>query len=188
MSPTIDSTNPFSGLRKLLHWSICGLACCLGGLSSLQASPVYSDKATQTCVAQATSDSPSLSGYAILGCVGLSSQRCMALPGGDTTVGMIDCLQAEWGYWDRRLNTAYARRMAAARSEDAAMSGIRATTVSLADRLQAMQRSWMAYRDAACLYEQAQWLGGTGGGPATMACHLHETARQALRLEGWWSP
>ena len=22
--------------------------------------------------------------------------------------------------------------------------------------------------------------------PATTACHLHETARQALLLEGWW--
>ena len=35
------------------------------------------------------------------------------------------------------------------------------------------------------------WLtddkGGTGGGPATLACHMHETARQALKLEGWWA-
>jgi len=187
MTFTIDWTFTHVRLGLRLRWAIWGLALCLGGLSGLHASPVYSDEATQTCMAQATSDSPSLSGYAVMACVGLSSQRCMVAPGGDTTVGMIDCLQAELGYWDRRLNAAYARRMAAARSEDAAMSRIRATTASLADGLRGMQRAWIAYRDAACLYEQAQWLGGTGGGPATMACHLHETARQALKLEGWWS-
>jgi uncharacterized protein YecT (DUF1311 family) len=52
--------------------------------------------------------------------------------------------------------------------------------------LKAMQRAWIAYRDAACRHEQAQWMGGTGGGPARMSCHAHETAQQALRLEGWW--
>lgn len=163
------------------------LAWCLAGLGSLHASPVYTDQATEACVTQAASASPSLSGHAVLACAGLSAQRCMAAPGGDTTVGMMDCLQAELGYWDRRLNAAYARRMGAARAEDAAMTRIRATTASLADSLKAMQRSWMRYRDAACLYEQAQWLGGTGGGPASLACHLHETARQTLKLEGWWA-
>lgn len=74
-----------------------------------------------------------------------------------------------------------------AKKEDKEMTSIRATTSSLADALRKMQRAWVSFRDAACLYEQAQWLGGTGGGPATMACQMHETARQALKLEGWWS-
>lgn len=39
----------------------------------------------------------------------------------------------------------------------------------------------------ACRYEHAQWQGGNGAGPATMACHLHETVRQTLKLEGKWS-
>lgn len=103
-------------------------------------------------------------------------------------MGMIDCFNAELRLWDRRLNAAYAKRIAAARSEDAQGTNVRSTSTSLVDSLRAMQRAWIGYRDAACLYEQAQWLGGTGAGPATMACHMHETARQALQLEGWWAP
>lgn len=67
------------------------------------------------------------------------------------------------------------------------VESLRATTASLGEALRNMQRAWINYRDAGCLYEQAQWFGGTGGGPATMACHMHETARQTLVLEGWWS-
>lgn len=128
---------------------------------------------------------PSLSGFAVLDCVGRSAQTCMSRPGGDTTIGMIDCLKGEGDYWDTRLNAAYNKKLSAARKEDASMTSIRATVASLADALRNMQRSWIAYRDAACLYEQAQWMGGTGGGPAIMTCHMHETARQALKLEGW---
>jgi len=152
-----------------------------------QLNPVYSDEATQTCLAQSATESPSLSGHAVLACVGRSAQRCMNTPGGDSTVGMMDCLREELNYWDRRLNAAYTQRMASARKEDASMASIRATTASMADSLRSMQRAWIRHLDAACLYEQAQWLGGTGGGPATMTCHMQETARQALKLEGWWA-
>lgn len=180
--------NSMAGIGRVLRSFALALACGLSGWAPLNASPVSADQATEACVRQATAASPSLSGHAVLACVGRSAQACMAAPGGDTTVGMMDCLQAELGYWDRRLNAAYARRLAAARTEDADMTRIRASTASLAKRLQGMQRAWIGFRDAACLYEQAQWLGGTGGGPATLACHLHETARQALKLEGWWAP
>jgi len=63
----------------------------------------------------------------------------------------------------------------------------RSAAVSVEESLRTMQRAWISFRDASCLYEQAQWMGGTGGGPATQACHMHETARQALKLEGWWA-
>jgi len=163
-----------------------GLSTLSSG-SGAQAAVVFSPETSKSCVAAAAKKSPSLSGYAVLDCVGRSAQACMSRPGGDTTIGMIDCLQGERDYWDGRLNAAYAKKMAAAKKEDAEMKSIRATTASLAEALRNMQRAWISHRDAACLYEQAQWLGGTGGGPATMACHMHETARQALKLEGWWS-
>jgi len=163
------------------------LLSALSAHSVAHAAPVFSAEASKACVAAAAKKSPSLSGYAVLDCVGRSAQACMSRPGGDTTIGMIDCLKGELGYWDARLNTAYAKKMAAAKKEDAEMKSIRATTASLVDALRNMQRTWISHRDAACLYEQAQWLGGTGGGPATMACYMHETARQALKLEGWWS-
>ena len=54
----------------------------------------------------------------------------------------------------------------------------------VAEALRAMQRAWIAYRDASCDYERAQWAGGTGGGPATAACLMRHTGVKALELEG----
>ena len=147
----------------------------------------FDESATASCVAQAAADDPARAGHAVLDCAGRAARACIAKPGQDNTVGMIACLDAERRYWDARLNAAYARQSAAARRQDAEMASIRATVASMETSLRAMQRAWIAYRDAACRHEQAQWMGGTGGGPATMSCHVHETARQALRLEGWWS-
>ena len=152
-----------------------------------QAEPVFSPDATEACVSGETARSPSRSGHSVLDCAGLAAQACMTTPGGDTTIGMIDCLQAELTYWDKRLNAAYATRLAAAKQEDAEMAKIRSAPSTLEDSLRKMQRAWISFRDAACLHEQAQWQGGTGAGPATVACHMQETARQALKLEGWWS-
>jgi uncharacterized protein YecT (DUF1311 family) len=152
----------------------------------VQAEPVFSPEATETCVAEAYATSPGLSGHGVLDCVGRAAQACMMTPGGDTTIGMMDCLDAERGYWDARLNAAYAERMATAKEHDKELRDLGSAAASIGESLRAMQRAWMAFRVAGCLYEQAQWMGGTGGGPATMACHMHETARQALKLEGWW--
>jgi uncharacterized protein YecT (DUF1311 family) len=147
----------------------------------------FDEVATATCVAQAAAGDPARAGHAVLDCAGRAARACIAKPGQDNTVGMVACLDAERRYWDARLNAAYAHQFAAARRQDAEMASIRATVASLEASLRAMQRAWIAYRDATCRYEQARWMGGTGGGPATMSCHVHETARQALRLEGWWS-
>jgi len=170
--------------RGAVGIGMCAMA--LAWLAPAHAEPVFSPAATEACVSEAHASSPGLSGHAVLDCAGRAAQACMMTPGGDTTLGMISCLEGELGLWDARLNAAYAVRLEAAKATDAEMSSVRSTTASLEERLRHMQRAWIAFRDAACLYEQAQWLGGTGGGPATMACHMHETARQALKLEGWW--
>jgi len=154
--------------------------------SPAEANPVFVPKATERCVAKATAASKTKSGHAVLDCVGLAAQACMNTPGGDTTVGMMDCLKGELDYWDGKLNAAYAKRRAEAKAEDAEMKRIGASSTKLDESLRKMQLAWIAYRDAACLHEQAKWQGGTGGGPATMACHMNETARQALKLDGWW--
>ena len=46
---------------------------------------------------------------------------------------------------------------------------------------------------ATCVYEAYSTSPGLSGhgvldcvGRATLACHMQETARQALKLEGWW--
>ena len=51
-----------------------------------------------------------------------------------------------------------------------------------AEALRDMQRAWITFRDAACDYERSQWGGGTGGGPATLACLMRMTGEQALLL------
>jgi uncharacterized protein YecT (DUF1311 family) len=151
-----------------------------------QAEPVFATDLTDNCVNEAYATSPGLSSHAVLDCVGRAAAACMTTPGGDTTIGMMECLDGELGYWDGRLNAAYANRVAIAIEHDAEMREFGSAAASIEDSLRAMQRTWIAFRSTACLYEQAQWMGGTGGGPSTMACHMQETARQALKLEGWW--
>jgi len=163
---------------------LLALALIAGGPAS--AEPVFSRAATATCVDEAYASSPGLSGHGVLDCVGRAAGACMMTPGGDTTVGMMACLDGELAYWDARLNAAYAERITAAEALDAEMRTLGSAAPSIEDSLRAMQRAWIPFRDASCLYEQAQWMGGTGGGPATLACHMQETARQALKLEGWW--
>lgn len=160
------------------------LTMIVGGPAS--AEPVFAPAATATCVDEAYATSPGLSGHGVLDCIGRAAGACMRAPGGDTTLGMMACLDGELGYWDARLNAAYAERIAAAQALDVEMRTLGSAAPSVEESLRAMQRTWGLFRDASCLYEQAQWMGGTGGGPATLACNMQETARQALKLEGWW--
>lgn len=104
-------------------------------------------------------------------------------PGGQSTYGMGGCLSAEAEYWDAQLNAVYAQVRASARATDAEMAEIGATVASQEQALRAMQRAWIAYRDATCDYEYSQWGGGTGGGPAISACLMRETGEQTLYLQ-----
>ncbi|MEO0774677.1 MAG: lysozyme inhibitor LprI family protein, partial [Pseudomonadota bacterium] len=68
------------------------------------------------------------------------------------------------------------------RASDAEMASIGASVASQEEALRAMQRAWIAYRDATCDYEYSQWGGGTGGGPALIGCIMRETGEQTLYL------
>lgn len=181
MAPTRDRRQSSGGIV------LAGLVLALGVSTAAVAEPVFAPDATEACVSAAEASSPGLSGHGVLDCVGHAAQACMLTPGGDSTVGMMDCLDGELRYWGARLATAYAEVTTTAQQQDADLASMGSAAMSIEDSLREMQQAWMSFRDAACLYEQAQWMGGTGGGPATLACHLHETARQALKLEGWWS-
>lgn len=116
-------------------------------------------------------------------CPGLEANRCMdATPGGSSTAGMVGCLDAELTWWDGALNRTYRRVMAEAKAQDLdRFSG----APSMATALRAMQRAWIPYRDAKCDFARSQWGGGTGAGPAGVACLLHETAEQTIYLKTW---
>lgn len=114
-------------------------------------------------------------------CIGLGAEACMrATPGGDTTIGMSGCFDAELQWWDDMLNFTYQELMREAGAMDAEAPDY---APEQAPALRDMQRAWITFRDAKCSYERSQWGGGTGGGPATAACLMQETAEQVLYLE-----
>ena len=107
---------------------------------------------------------------------------CMtANQSGGSTVGMGGCLSKELDWWDARLNAAYGALMKREKADDAEYGG--EGIPAKAPALRAMQRAWIAWRDATCDYERSQWGGGTGGGPATVGCLMRLTGEQALYLE-----
>lgn len=117
-------------------------------------------------------------------CIRVAADACMAQTGGGTTVGMVRCLAAEHGDWDARLNTVYARLMTEQEAADAELAALGSAVKPVrAKWLKEMQRNWIAYRDAACEFDAAQWSGGTGSGPSFAGCRLDLTARQTLHLE-----
>lgn len=137
----------------------------------------FSTLATESCLS-ATQDYD-----AKRACIGASAEACMRdTPGGQSTYAMGGCLSEEADYWDAALNAAYGEVIASARAADAEMKEIAAHLATQEASLRAMQRAWIAYRDAACDYEYSQWGGGTGGGPALASCIMQQTGEQTLYL------
>lgn len=135
----------------------------------------YADTATATCVANSETRAEKTE------CIGRSSNACQTdTPGGYATVVISGCLSRELDWWDARLNAAY--RAARVRTREYDM-GAAPNAPSLAQTLRDMQRAWIPYRDATCAYEAAQWSGGTGAGPAYVACLMQLTGEQTLYLE-----
>jgi uncharacterized protein YecT (DUF1311 family) len=137
---------------------------------------VYSDDAVSDCLG---SEAPREGAS----CAGASAAACMAdTPGSDTTVGMGGCFDREWQFWDGELNEAYGALMMVYLDSDAEAAAGGWNAPSQVEALRAMQRAWITYRDARCDFERSQWGGGTGGGPATVACLMDVTAEQTILL------
>lgn len=137
---------------------------------------VFSPKATTACLAETE-------GNARLDCIGKGAEQCMESDAGSTTAGSGRCLARELGYWDDRLKIAFDRLTRVEAENDAEMRELGSSALSTAESLEAMALAWVPFRTASCGYELSTWGGGSGGGPATTACVMHETARMALILE-----
>lgn len=154
----------------------------LAVLVALMAAPLaaqnlpYTDAVTLGCLQYAADHD------ARRACIGLSSAACMNTPAGGSTVGMGGCLDAELQLWDRMLNENYRQRMSRAKQADIDTAQQQYGGISQAETLRDMQRAWITFRDASCTYERSKWGGGTGGGPATLACLMEMTGAQALAL------
>ncbi|SIN94298.1 lysozyme inhibitor LprI family protein [Vannielia litorea] len=117
-------------------------------------------------------------------CIGWAANACMEnTEGGQSTAGMNGCLDAEWQYWDARLNQHYREAIARAKGFDVEMATAQNGHLSAEETLRDMQRAWIVFRDAKCDYVRSQWSGGTGQGPAMLSCLMQETGRQALWLQ-----
>lgn len=102
---------------------------------------------------------------------GLSAQytACMDKAGG-VTLSMVECIVAEHGRQDKRLNTVYSTLMAELEPQRK-------------KQLQAAQRLWLQYREANCSF----YMDPEGGSLARVAansCQLQMTAQRAQELAG----
>ncbi|WJS83992.1 lysozyme inhibitor LprI family protein [Paracoccus sp. TOH] len=145
-----------------------------------QDGPRYDADGFAKCIADAETDAGA--GPGLPGCIGQASRQCMATPGGETTVGMVDCLGHEAKDWDKLLNGYYERALKTAEAADAELAELGSAAIPAAPALQQAQRHWIAFRDSSCRYEGLRYQGGTLGGPAAQDCVLRLTAEQALRL------
>lgn len=94
---------------------------------------------------------------------------CMDKAAG-VTLGMVECMVAELGRQDKRLNTAYQALMADLEPQRK-------------KQLQSAQRLWLQYRDANCsFYHDPE--GGSLARVAANGCMLQMTARRAQELVG----
>jgi uncharacterized protein YecT (DUF1311 family) len=116
-------------------------------------------------------------------CLGSMSTACMETEDdGQTTMGMTWCMSAEANVWDGYLNQEYqtARKWAKAADEIEA-----ASFPNFAVRAEALlkaQRAWIAFRDAECGLEYAQWGAGSMRNIAYADCLMRMTAERALDL------
>ena len=104
-------------------------------------------------------------------CLGLVQDPCMDSEEGQSTAGSVACIAREHAYWDRLLNQSYGR--------------LRENGDDLANRsLRDLQRQWLAWRQARCAFEAAQFEGGTYANVVANLCFTSETARRAIDLTG----
>jgi uncharacterized protein YecT (DUF1311 family) len=105
-------------------------------------------------------------------CLGQAANQCQRLPGGGTTIGIVECVQGETAVWDALLNAEYGATRAA----------YRAGGGGLADALLTAQRAWIAFRDAECGLQYTRWQGGTIRSVVHANCMLGFTSTRAIEL------
>lgn len=120
-------------------------------------------------------------------CIGLTVGACTQRPGGETTVGMVDCINAETEVWDAILNEEYGTTMSLLREEDET-GDLAAPGMTREGALREAQRAWIAFRDAECRAQYARWGGGTLRQVVGANCVMSETAERAIELRQMREP
>ncbi len=101
-------------------------------------------------------------------------ERC--IEDNPSTVGMHQCMKAEYEVVDKELNDVY-RKLKKSLLVDQ-IGG-----KELDKRLVTAQRAWLTFRDANCDLQAGQMLGGTGEGSVRMSCTLEMTRARVGELK-----
>ncbi|MGD9980506.1 MAG: lysozyme inhibitor LprI family protein [Hyphomonadaceae bacterium] len=141
-----------------LLFGIAISACTTPGLPQAQSSAPD----VAGCVAEAQPE-------ARRACIGLVSSRCMEEPGGDTTVGMVQCAQAETRQWEAIRH----RQIVALRARESE------SQLALLDAALTEQARWAL---ANCSYEASRYEGGTLAQVVAATCIRDQTAELTLSL------
>jgi uncharacterized protein YecT (DUF1311 family) len=99
----------------------------------------------------------------------LVGDPCTQTPEGSSNVGTADCYRLETAIWDNLLNENFKSLIDTLEDQQIA-------------KLRAMQRVWIAYRDATCSFYWDK-IQGSMAIPMSAACNARETARRAVLLQ-----
>jgi uncharacterized protein YecT (DUF1311 family) len=102
-------------------------------------------------------------------CIGVGTNACQSVPGGDSTIGMVDCNTKEQTFWDDMLNNAYGE-LEARLDADAFAA------------LKQAQEAWIPWRDAKCEAVLAIFSEGSIRGVIYSSCLMETTAQRAVDL------
>ena len=99
----------------------------------------------------------------------LVATPCTNEPSHASNAATADCYRTETAIWDDLLNENYKKLLGTLDDQQS-------------EKLRAMQRAWIAYRDTTCNFYWDK-IQGTMAGPMISACEARETARRAVLLQ-----
>jgi uncharacterized protein YecT (DUF1311 family) len=142
-------------------------------LAALAASPALAKDKPDARAAAAIQDCVKSKSATGMGetCIGIVSGPCLDKAADPSTAGMVACVARERAVWDDILNETYNRLRA--KLDDKQQQ-----------KLRAMQRAWIAARDATCGFYW-DFYQGTMASPMSAGCVNKETAERALFLLGF---
>lgn len=159
---------------------LCVACLCVGVGADAQA-PEHAEDAERVSQCAAQNRSQSLAEVERR-CAGMIADPCLDRPEAQTTLGTNDCLSREAAAWDVLLNRDWPNLRAKMRQRDVDNSVAALGLTGADSALLAAQRAWLAFREAECAAQAAEWGAGTIGSTMHAACWLEMTARRAIEL------
>ncbi|HEX4408374.1 MAG TPA: lysozyme inhibitor LprI family protein [Xanthobacteraceae bacterium] len=153
----------------MMRWLLVAfaLACAIGNAQAQTRKPTAKETAAIRDCATKYRDDLEMGERQCL--FNLVATPCTKTKEGASDNGTSDCYRLETAIWDDLLNANF---KALLDTLDAQQT----------EKARAMQRAWVAYRDATCNFYWDK-IQGTMAGPMLSACVARETARRAMLLD-----